>query len=69
MRAEEVGFKKVSYPRYTTGQVLAAFLSDIVDMAQELKQKFKASLRVDWSSLHGQEYWDAANDPESYVRR
>jgi len=69
VKAEEVGFKKRPYTRYTTGQVPAAFLSDIVGLAQELKQKFDASLKVDWSSLHGQEYWDAANNPENYVRR
>ncbi|MBM3747567.1 MAG: hypothetical protein FJW34_17415, partial [Acidobacteria bacterium] len=64
VRAEDVGITPVSYPQYTTGQALAIGLSEI---GQILKEKFEASLKVDWNKLHGQQYWDAANNPENYV--
>ncbi|MBM3747158.1 MAG: RHS repeat-associated core domain-containing protein, partial [Acidobacteria bacterium] len=66
VRAEDVGITPVSYPQYTTGQALAIGLSEI---GQILKEKFEASLKVDWNKLHGQQYWDAANNPENYVKR
>jgi hypothetical protein len=64
--AEDVGFHQTSYPQYTTSEALALGVSQI---GQILKEKLEASLKVDWNKLQGQEYWDAANNPENYVKR
>jgi hypothetical protein len=39
------------------------------EIGKILGGKFQASLQVPWHQLHGQEYWDAANNPENYVNR
>jgi len=39
------------------------------EIGKILSGKFQASLQVPWHQLHGQEYWDAANNPENYVNR
>jgi hypothetical protein len=41
----------------------------VTDVGQSLWGKFGASVQVPWHKLQGQEYWDAANNPENYIEK
>jgi len=69
--AGDAGFTEVPYTSVEAGsaewwQAAAQLPSQV---GQILGGKFQASLQVPWHQLHGQEYLDAANNPENYVNR
>jgi len=65
--ASEAGFteRPYEYPM-ELGPALSYAASEA---GKILAGKFQASLQVPWHQLHGQEYWNAANNPENYVIR
>lgn len=38
------------------------------DVGQSLIVNFQASFQVPWNQLSGQQYWEAANNPQAYIR-
>jgi RHS repeat-associated protein len=65
--ASQAGFTETPY--VAPPGFWAALPGAVSEVGQILSNKFEASLQVPWHQLSGQEYWDAANNPENYVNR
>ncbi len=71
VNATDVGFNAVPYsptPSVLSAAYWQAVGQGLADVGQSLVQNFQASQQVPWHQLHGQQYWDAMNDPQSYVK-
>lgn len=72
VNAQAAGFNHIpptESPSVFSGQFWQGVGSGFAEVGQSLVQNFQASFQVPWHQLSGQQYWDAMNNPQNYVKR
>jgi RHS repeat-associated protein len=70
--ASAAGFQEVPYqetPSMLSGEYWQMVGQGLIDVGQHIANNFQASFQVPWHQLHGQQYWDAMNNPQQYAQK